>query len=88
MKVRLRTLLGLLLLPIPTARALPVAAEISAAFKAIDTNRNGAPRRAMSEQVAFELFHLVGKDRDNSFIPAEVGTTPSRTLLYCCRRGS
>ena len=47
MKAGFRTLLlGLVLLPLSVARALPTAAEISAAFKAIDTSGNGAISRA------------------------------------------
>ncbi len=47
----------------PSRGALPTAAEISAAFKAIDTSGNGAISRAEWDQASFELFLCGGQER-------------------------
>lgn len=65
-------LLGLVLLPLSVAHALPTAAEISAAFKAIDTSGNGAISRAEWDQASFELFHAADKNGDNYLTPNEL----------------
>ena len=75
MKARLSALLGLLLLSVSSARALPTAAEISAAFKAIDTSGNGAISQAEWEKASFELFHNADKNGDNHLTPDELGGT-------------
>lgn len=75
MKVRLQALLGLLLLPIPAALAMPSAAEIGATFNAIDRSGNGAISHAEWERASLLLFRSADKDRDNFLVPADLGVT-------------
>ncbi len=76
MKPSLRLLLlGLVLLAFSVAHALPTAAEISAAFKAIDTSGNGAISRTEWDQASFELFHAADKNGDNYLTPNELSAT-------------
>ena len=73
MKLPLCILLGLPLLPMAAAQAVPGAGEISAAFTAMDTSGNGAISRAEWEQASFALFHAADKNGDNFLTPGELG---------------
>jgi Ca2+-binding EF-hand superfamily protein len=53
-----------------TMRALPAAAQIEAAAREIDTNRNGLISPAEWQQASFALFRAADKN-DNDFIEAD-----------------
>ena len=61
---------------LPAARALPAAAEIAAALRAIDTTRNIAINRTEWQQASFALFRATDTN-DNDFIDADELKTSS-----------
>jgi Ca2+-binding EF-hand superfamily protein len=77
-------LLGLIaLLPAAAHAAFPPAAEIKAAFKALDKSRNDAISADEWDQASFALFRAADKNNDNFLDPAEIapGTAVPSTFF-------
>lgn len=55
----------LLLLAVPTARALPTASQIATAFTALDTTPNDAISQAEWDAASFALFRAADKNNNN-----------------------
>jgi Ca2+-binding EF-hand superfamily protein len=75
MWLRLSLTLALLGSVVPAARALPAAAQVIAALRAMDTTRNDAVNRAEWQEASFVLFRAADKNDDNFIDAVELKTS-------------